>query len=216
MRPLPEGTAFALSEVERENLRFLSRALTLRVDPAVVGFVCRRGGPRPGEDWFEASRVLTTTRRAYDVLPKLIRVVGPEAAPGLILYRWRFLSAPPAHDVLEGRRSVLPGSASILAEAAALAYALAQRALADRETRMPAFEAFARTVERDLPFRAGALALHMAGALIDLDAGVRRVAGWASMEDKLRADLLGLGAVRAARSTRSRFSPRSVILHAQE
>lgn len=216
MKPTPEMAPLAPSGAEREKLRFLSKALTFRVDPVVIGFVCRRGGPRPGEDWFVASRVLATTKRAYDLLPKLMGAVGPEAAPALILYRWRFLSAPPAHDVLAGRLSVLPRSATVMAEAAALAYALAQLALTDREGRSSAFEAFAGAVERDLPFRAGALAWHMAAALIDLDDTVRGVAGWASMEEKLRTDLHDFAAVRAARSARSHFSGGSVILHGQE
>lgn len=192
----PAG-AIVLTERDEENLDHLTKSILFRVDPAVIGLVCRRGGPKPGEDWFEASRVLAKTRRPFDLLPKLMKVVG-EAAPALAIYRWQLVAAPSAADVLDGRRTVDPASPSILGEAAALAYALADRALLEREESIPAFEAFARTVERDLPFRAGALAYHMAAALIDLRDALVGVQGWEVMEDELRA---GLGNFAASRAT---------------
>jgi hypothetical protein len=191
----PAG-AIVLSERDEENLDHLTKAVLFRVDPAVIGLVCRRGGPRPGEDWLEASRVLAKTKRSYDLLPKLMHVVG-EAAPALAIYRWQLVAAPSAADVLDGRSTVDPASPSILGEAAALAYALADRALLDHGERIPSFEAFARTVERDLPFRAGALACHMAAALIDLRETLDGVLGWEAMEEKMRAGLRRFAASRA-------------------
>lgn len=187
----------AVDERDMANLRHLSKAILLRVDPAVIGLVCRRGGPRPGEDWFEASRALAKVERPYDLLPKLIRAVG-EAGPELAIYRCRLAAAPTAEDVLDRRRTMSTGSATIHGEAAALAYGLADRALQTKDKRAFAFEAFAAAVERDMPFQAGALAYYMASELIDLEELVVGVRGWAGMKDKLHAGLCRVAGGRSA------------------
>lgn len=178
------------TQAEAEGLRFLSHAVLARLDPSVVGYVSRRGGLDPGQDWFKAARILAACQRPYDLIPKLARVVGmPDAAP-LVVFHCLFRAAPSARSVLDGRHQILAGSPSATAQAVALSYELASRALSDdREARSAAFDRFAWNVEHRLPFRAAALAVHVAAQLIDLDALVDDAPAWTSMEARIRRDL---------------------------
>lgn len=178
------------TQVEAERLRFLAGAVLARLDPCVVGYVCRRGSLAPDGDWFQAARILARCRRPYDLIPELARVVGlPDAAP-LVVFHCQYRAAPTAKAVLEGRQQVMPGTPSSTAQAVALAYELASRALSDdRDARESAFRLFGWNVEHRLPFRAAALAVHVAAQLIDVDAHVGDLPAWTSMEDRIRREL---------------------------
>lgn len=178
------------TRTEAERLRFLSGAILARLDPCVVGYVCRRGGLEPGEDWFQAARILAKCRRPYDLIPKLARVVGLANAAPLVVFHCQFRGAPGAASVLDGSQRIVAGTQSSTAQAVALGYELASRSLSeDAEIRSTAVGNFAWNVEHRLPFRAAALAVHVAAELIDLDALVGGAAAWASMEDRIRRDL---------------------------
>jgi hypothetical protein len=178
------------TQVEAERIRFLSHAILTRLDPCIAGYVSRRGGHDPGQDWFKAARILAACQRPYDLIPKLARVVGmPDAAP-LVVFHCQFRAAPSAGSVLDGRHQILAGTPSATAQAVALSYELASRALSDdREARSAAFDRFAWNVEHRLPFRAAALAVHVAAQMMDLDDLVDDVPAWASMEARIRREL---------------------------
>lgn len=178
------------NRVEVERLRFLSHAILARLDPGVVGYVCRRGGSDPGQDWFQAARILAGCQRPYDLIPRLARVVGlPDAAP-LAIFHCLFRAAPSAEAVLDGRQQIQADTPSATAQAVAMSYELASRALSDdRNARSAAFERFAWNVEHRLPFRAASLAVHVALQLIDLDVLVDDIPAWTSMEARIRREL---------------------------
>lgn len=178
------------TRVEAERLRFLSRAILVRLDPCVVGYVSRRGGPDPDQDWFEAARILAACRRPYDLIPKLARAVGAADAAPLVVFHCQYRAAPGAGSVLDGRGQIQAGTPSATAQAVALGYELASRALSDDPAaRAAAIDRFAWNVEHRLPFRAAALALHVATQLSDLDVLVHDVPAWASMVARIRREL---------------------------
>lgn len=178
------------TRTEAERLRFLSHAILTRLDPCVVGYVCRRGALEPGEDWVQAARILAKCRRPYDLIPELARVVGLDNAAPLVVFHCQFRAAPTAGAILDGRHRIQSGTPSSTAQAVALGYELASRSLSeDAGVRSAAFGNFAWNVENRLGFRAAALAVHVAGELIDLETLVGDAPGWSSMEDRIRRDL---------------------------
>lgn len=174
---------------EAENLRFLARAAVARLEPSVLGYVCRRGTIEAGEDWFAAGRIIGRCRRTYDLIPELARVVGTRNAAALVIYHRQFRDAPCAADVLDGRADIPVGKSSHAAQAAALAYELADRAAGEPRDLVPAIERFAWNVEHRLPFKSAALAVHVALYLTDLESLVAEVPAWPSMEARIRRDL---------------------------